>query len=285
MVPALLVATVTLSGCGSSASDESSADETSGAIVSSDRAALFDALRAKVQPEFPSQTLLFDVSAGRLAEAAGFVYVEGRIIHPDGSAAVYALSDEDRILADDLRARKGIWALLRREGAGFRALEARTLLMDVGGMEDRPWEEWAQRYGAPPSLFPSSAGAPAAGAPAFGVAERTKVMDAFRAVVKPMLRNQDVVFVVTRGGAYKAGGRFVFMRGQIRLRGSLAPVDYHGTEFQHAIDEGLFDDGFSALLERTPSGEWTVDDFSIGATDVSWVDWDTRYGAPTSLFL
>ncbi|MFO0668339.1 MAG: hypothetical protein U0235_01755 [Polyangiaceae bacterium] len=281
---ALVVLASSLVGCGASPASESSEEESAGAIVSTDRAAIFDALRAKVQPEFPSQSILFDVSAGRLAEAAGFVYVEGRVVHPDGSPAVYALSEEDRMLSDDPRARKGIWALLRREGSVFRVLESRTLLMDVAGMEDRPWEEWAQRYGAPSSLFPTNRAGATAEAPDYGVAERTKVMDAFRAVVKPLVRNQDIVFVVTQGGAYEASGRFVFMRGQIRLRGSLSPVDYRGTDFQHAIDVGLFDDVFAALVERKPSGEWTVDDYTIGATDVPWVDWDTRYGAPTAIF-
>jgi hypothetical protein len=71
--------------------------------------------------------------------------------------------------------------------------------------------------------------------------------------------------------------------GKIRLRGTGAEVDYRGTEYQPLIDDGVFDDGFGALLHKQ-SGAWVVKEVAVGPTDVAWTGWDAQYGAPADLF-
>ena len=62
-----------------------------------------------------------------------------------------------------------------------------------------------------------------------------------------------------------------------------APIDYSKTSYRTAVEQGAFDDGFSALM-RLENGAWRVVALSIGATDVPWVEWPSTYGAPKDIF-
>jgi hypothetical protein len=108
-------------------------------------------------------------------------------------------------------------------------------------------------------------------------------MNSLRAKLKPTLRNQDIVFDVSGGGAYKTSGDWVFLRGKIQLRGTTRPVDYHGTAYQEDIDANLSDDGFGALFHKE-NGKFDVKAVAINPTDVAWTGWDTEYGAPSDIF-
>lgn len=61
------------------------------------------------------------------------------------------------------------------------------------------------------------------------------------------------------------------------------PIDYHGTRYAEAAAHGLKSDRFDALLQRQGDG-WKVRAYSLGPTDVPWVDWAAKYGAPAALF-
>ena len=114
--------------------------------------------------------------------------------------------------------------------------------------------------------------------PAVGSVERKAILNALRAPVEKRLK-QAVVFkmqrlVVDKGWAFALGQ-------PIRPNGKR--VDYSKTPYAQALKDGMFDDSFSALLHFS-GGSWKVATYNIGATDVEWVDWDTKYGAPSAIF-
>ena len=133
-----------------------------------------------------------------------------------------------------------------------------------------------------PTLFVIVAAAAASAqgtrTPAPGSAERKTIADALRAPVEKEL-GQKVVFKIDH---LKASGDWAFLRGVPR-RPDGAALDYAGTPYQTAVEEGAFDDGIVALL-RKRKGRWQVVQFVIGATDVPYVDWDKKYRAPSAIF-
>jgi hypothetical protein len=61
------------------------------------------------------------------------------------------------------------------------------------------------------------------------------------------------------------------------------PIYYVYTRYQAAVDAGAFDDEVSALLRETPAG-WLVYEYSLGATDVPWVEWGNYHPVPREVF-
>ncbi|MFZ1852092.1 MAG: hypothetical protein WAU15_07665 [Nitrosomonas sp.] len=80
---------------------------------------------------------------------------------------------------------------------------------------------------------------------------------------------------------YRIQNKWAYLQGTI-LDKSGKPMDYSHTVYQEAIDQGYFDDWFSALLQKT-KGEWHVVIYQIGATDIPDLDWPKRYGAPENI--
>lgn len=114
--------------------------------------------------------------------------------------------------------------------------------------------------------------------PHVGSRERTNILAALRETVEPELKQQ-VRFKVD---VFRVAGSWAFLRGTPQgLHGM--PIDYRNTPYQVAIEEGAFDDGFSALLRRD-GDEWIVVAYSIGATDVVWEGWADEYKAPKAIF-
>ena len=114
--------------------------------------------------------------------------------------------------------------------------------------------------------------------PMQGDAERRAITDALRAPVEKQLK-QKVVFKIDH---LKVQNDWAFLRGVPR-RPDGAALDYAGTPYQTAVEEGAFDDGVVALL-RKRQGKWQVVQFVVGATDVPYVDWDKKYRAPSAIF-
>ena len=129
-----------------------------------------------------------------------------------------------------------------------------------------------------PSAIPVKTKSVGLHTPAAGSSERKAILNALRVPVERQLK-QSVVFKVQRLTVDRG---WAFALGQpIRPNGK--PVDYKKTPYARALKDGFFDDSFSALLHSS-GGSWRVATYNIGATDVEWVDWDTKYGAPPAIF-
>ena len=128
-----------------------------------------------------------------------------------------------------------------------------------------------------------SAGAPATAqetvyTPAAGSGERKAIMDTLRVPVERELK-QKVVFKVDH---LKVRSDWAFIRGVSEQPGGKA-IDYRDTRYREAIEQGVFDDWFCALLRRQ-GGKWKVVVYSIGATDVVYEGWDKEHKAPSEIF-
>lgn len=115
--------------------------------------------------------------------------------------------------------------------------------------------------------------------PAKDSALRKAILDAARKPVSKALNNKPVLFKVDH---LKVQGAWAFVKG-VPLQPSGKPMSYKGTQYQPYIDQGIFDDWFCALLQKQ-NGKWSVRAWSLGATDVPWVDWPERFKAPKSVF-
>ena len=114
--------------------------------------------------------------------------------------------------------------------------------------------------------------------PERGSPERKAIMDALRVPTEKQLK-QPVIFKIDH---LKVQRGWAFVRAYPQ-RPDGGAIDYTKTEYQEAIDAGVFDEGVIGLL-RNANGKWKVVQFVIGATDVPWVDWDTKYKAPKGIF-
>ena len=120
--------------------------------------------------------------------------------------------------------------------------------------------------------------APGPNVPERGSAERKAIVDALRVPVEKMVK-QPVIFKIDH---LKTQNNFAFLLGKPERPDGTA-LDYSGTGYQEAVDAGAFDDGIVALLRKV-NGKWKVIQYVIGATDVPYVEWDKKYGAPKGIF-
>lgn len=114
--------------------------------------------------------------------------------------------------------------------------------------------------------------------PAKGSAERTAVLNALRVPVEKELK-QKIQFSINQ---FKTNGVWAFINGEPQNASGGRP-NYRGTEYQEAIDEGMFDNNFQALLKKT-GGKWKVVTYAIGCTDVCFATWWKDHKAPKAIF-
>lgn len=86
-------------------------------------------------------------------------------------------------------------------------------------------------------------------------------------------------------------GRWAFVRGRLHDAGGTA-LSLQGTPFEDAANAGAVS-GHAAVLLRQDlnaeedagedAGGWTVVDRAVLPTDVAWLDWPSRHGAPSQL--
>ena len=107
-------------------------------------------------------------------------------------------------------------------------------------------------------------------------ATRTGVLDALSTAIAEDL-GQQVDFRVDQ---LKAEGDWAWVVVLPQALGG-SPMDFSTTKYAAQAKEGALDGGgvTYALLERK-NGAWTVRDFVVGPTDVAYLDWPDRYGAP-----
>lgn len=111
-----------------------------------------------------------------------------------------------------------------------------------------------------------------------GSSERKAIADALRIPVKAELK-KDVIFKIDR---LKVLDGWAFLAG-VPLMPDGSEMDYRGTVHMEAINEGAFDGGIFALLQKR-DGQWVTVRYIIGATDVPYVDWPQEFGAPAVIF-
>jgi hypothetical protein len=114
--------------------------------------------------------------------------------------------------------------------------------------------------------------------PEKGSPERKAILDALRVPVERELK-QKIVFAADH---FNVSGNWAFLGGQPQNASGGQP-NYRGTPYEHAKDEGMFDNNFFAILKKT-SGKWKVVHYQIGCTDVCYADWWRRYKAPKAIF-
>ncbi len=119
---------------------------------------------------------------------------------------------------------------------------------------------------------------PKAYVPALGSVERKAIMDTLRAPVENQIKKK-VIFKVDYLKVQE-GWAFLMVA---PLQANGKPMDYHGTPYQKAFDDGMFSNTVCALLHQQ-ADTWKVIEFVLGATDVPFVDWDKKYKAPASIF-
>lgn len=65
-----------------------------------------------------------------------------------------------------------------------------------------------------------------------------------------------------------------------------AAIDWSQTRYAERASEGVLDgQGTTYVLLKREGGQWRVQAFAVGPTDVAYEDWDDRYGAPSSIFV
>ncbi len=108
--------------------------------------------------------------------------------------------------------------------------------------------------------------------------ERKIIINALRVPVRKRL-GREVIFKIDH---LKVQDGWAFMRG-VPQQPNGTPMDYRGTVYQQAIDDGIFDNWICVLF-RKQGGKWRVVAYEIGATDVVYDGWDKKYKAPPAIF-
>ena len=87
--------------------------------------------------------------------------------------------------------------------------------------------------------------------------------------------------------AVDRSGHWAFVRGRLRDAGGQS-LSLEGTPFQEAAAAGAASDLAAVLFRQDeesqgePAG-WTIIDHAVLPTDVAWLDWPQKHGAPTRL--
>lgn len=127
-------------------------------------------------------------------------------------------------------------------------------------------------------IFASGAAAQAVYTPAKNSAERTAILNALRVPVEKQLK-QKISFSIDH---FKSNGEWAFLSGEPRTPGGARP-NYRNTPLREAVEAGVFDNNFFALLRKT-GGKWRVVTSAIGCTDVCYATWWKDYRAPKAIF-
>ena len=128
-------------------------------------------------------------------------------------------------------------------------------------------------------LFLASAGlAQKIYTPEKGSPERAAILDALRAPVEKELK-QKVSFNID---AFNVQNTWAFLSGEPLGADGKRP-NYRNTPYKEAIDAGMFDNNFFAILKKS-GGKWKVVHYAIGCTDVCYATWWKDYKAPKAIF-
>ena len=128
-------------------------------------------------------------------------------------------------------------------------------------------------------LMHSSHAAETIHTPAAGSDERRELLDIARATVERKLGRAGVQFEVQQVRVGEGWG-FLYAHMQDAAGGM---IDYAGTSLADAAKQGYVSPDYVALLQRAGDG-WELRADAIGPTDMVWLAWPDKYGAPHALF-
>ena len=114
--------------------------------------------------------------------------------------------------------------------------------------------------------------------PEKGSSERQQLIDTVRVPVQKKL-GRDVRFAVEQ---IRAGEGWAFVYAQMQDEAGTV-IDYAGTPLADAAKQGYVSPDYVALLQEV-DGKWELRAEAIGPTDMVWLAWPTKYGAPHALF-
>ena len=95
---------------------------------------------------------------------------------------------------------------------------------------------------------------------------------------------------------YATGGQVVFVVKRIAVWGDWAfgdvrpvrpngvEIDWKQTRFAPDLAAGIFQTETSFFLLKRVDGKWTMADYAIGPSDVTWDGWRQQYNLPPALF-
>lgn len=115
--------------------------------------------------------------------------------------------------------------------------------------------------------------------PEKGSAERAAILSALRVPIEIDLK-QKVQFSIDN---FRVQGAWAFLSGEPQSAATGGRPNYRGTKYQSAINDGIFDNNFFAVLRKT-GGKWKVVTYAIGCTDVCYATWWKDYRAPKAIF-
>ncbi len=109
-------------------------------------------------------------------------------------------------------------------------------------------------------------------------AERNQIMDVLRGAVRRDLK-QDVIFKVS---GLKVFGDWAFLQGEPLNKASGKRPNLTGTKYYEENWED-FDNNVFALFKKK-GGSWTVVEYAMMCSDVCYLGWDKKHGAPKEIF-
>jgi len=114
--------------------------------------------------------------------------------------------------------------------------------------------------------------------PAKGSKERSTIIDSLRVPVMKELK-QPIIFQIS---ALRVSGNWAFLDGEPLAKSGGKP-DYSNTVYAEALASDMFDNNVFGLL-RKEKGKWVVVEHMLGCTDVCYLDWSGKFGAPLGIF-
>jgi hypothetical protein len=114
--------------------------------------------------------------------------------------------------------------------------------------------------------------------PPRGSPERAAILATLRTLVEADL-GAPIAFRLSR---IEVDGEWAYVAA-VPTRGG-QPLDWATTRFADAFAKDTMSNRVLALFHRESDGSWRTAEYALGPTDVAWVDWIGKYGAPRSLF-
>ena len=115
--------------------------------------------------------------------------------------------------------------------------------------------------------------------PARGTDLRKALMAAAREPIEAEI-GQSIVFVAS---VLRTDGTWAYLQA-VPHNPDGSPIDWAKTPFAAEMKKGVMSDTAMVLMRKV-QGEWTVNDYIFGPTDVYWLNWANAYELDEALFM